>query len=99
MCAPGCLECVTSKLTRRGFFKGAGAAAAAAAMTVWDPGEAAAQTFPRFSRVVALTHTHSPEFPTFFDTPGVTLKQLKSFKPDGFNMYEWTVLEHSGTHM
>jgi kynurenine formamidase len=99
MCAPGCVEYVRSKLTRRGFFKGAAAAAAGTAATVWSSGEAEAQAFPRFSRVVDLTHTHSPEFPTFFGTPGVTLKQVKAFKPDGFNMYEWTVLEHSGTHM
>jgi kynurenine formamidase len=99
MCAPGCVEYVRSKLTRRGFFTGAGAAAAAAAATVWQSGEAEAQAFPRFSRVADLTHTHTPEFPTFFDTPGVTLKQLKSFKPDGFNLFEWTVQEHTGTHI
>jgi len=99
MCAPGCIEHVRSKLSRRGFFKGAGAAAAAATAAALGPGEAEAQAFPRFSRVVDLTHTHSPEFPTFFDTPGVTLKPLKRFKPDGFNLNEWTVLEHSGTHI
>src|SRR5262245_30854351 len=99
MCAPGCVEHVRSKLSRRWFFKGAGAAAAAATAAALAPGAAEAQTFPRFSRVVDLTHTHSPEFPTFFGTPGISLKQLKQFKPDGFNMYEWTVLEHSGTHI
>ena len=98
MCAPGCVEYVRSKLSRRAFFKAAGGAAAATA-AAWGPGEAEAQAFPRFSRVADLTHTHSPEFPTFFGTPGVALKQLKAFKPDGFNLYEWTVLEHSGTHM
>ena len=67
MCAPGCVEYVRSKLTRRGFFKGAAAAAPAAA--TWGSGEAEAQAFPRFSRVVDLTHTHSPEFPTFFGRP------------------------------
>ncbi len=97
MCAPGCIEHVVSKLSRRGFFKGAGAAAAAAAG--WAPDAAEAQTFPRFSRVVDLTHPFSPEFPTFFGTPGITLKRLKEFKTDGFNMLEWTVLEHAGTHM
>jgi kynurenine formamidase len=100
MCVPGCVEFVRSKLSRRGFFKGAGAAAAAAAAAAaLAPDEAEAQAFPRFSRVADLTHTHSPEFPTFFDTPGVTLKPLKTFKPDGFNLNEWTVLEHSGTHI
>src|SRR5262245_19324039 len=92
MCAPGCMEYVRSKLSRRGFFKAAGAAS-------WAPGGSEAQAFPRFSRVMDLTHAHSPEFPTFFGIPGIALKRLKSFKSDGYNMYEWTVLEHSGTHM
>jgi kynurenine formamidase len=99
MCAPGCVEYVRSKLSRRGFFKAAGGVAATAAAATWAPGEAEAQAFPRFTSVADLTHTHTPEFPTFFGTPGITLKQLKSLKPDGFNLYEWTVLEHSGTHM
>src|SRR5262245_22076142 len=99
MCAPGCVEHVRSKLSRRGFFKGAGAAAAAATAAALAPAEAEAQTFPPFSRVADLTHTHAPEFPTFFGTPGVTLKRVKDLKADGFNMFEWTVTEHSGTHM
>src|SRR5262245_6557554 len=99
MCAPGCVEYVRSKLSRRGFFKGVGAAATAAAATAWRPREAKAQAFPRFTRVADLTHTHSPEFPTFFGVPGVALKRLKELKKDGFNLMEWTVLEHSGTHM
>ena len=99
MCAPGCVEHVRSKLSRSGFFKGAGAAATAAAAAALAPGDAEAQAFPRFSQVVDLTHTHSPEFPNFFGIPSVTLKPLKRFKPDGFNLNEWTVLEHSGTHI
>jgi kynurenine formamidase len=100
MCAPGCIEHVVSKLSRRGFFRGAGAAAAVATAVAWAPDEAEAQrTFPRFSRVVDLTHPMTPEFPTFFGTPGIALKRLKDFKADGFNMFEWTVLEHAGTHM
>jgi kynurenine formamidase len=98
MCAPGCVEHLSTELSRRGLFKGVAAAATAVAAG-WIPSDAQAQAFPRFTRVVDLTHTCSPEFPTFFGRPGITLKQLKSFKPDGFNMYEWTVLEHSGTHL
>jgi anaerobic selenocysteine-containing dehydrogenase len=60
MCAPGCIEHVRAKLSRRGFFKGAGAAAAAATAATLAPGEAEAQAFPRFSRVVDLTHTPHP---------------------------------------
>jgi kynurenine formamidase len=99
MCAPGCIEHVLSQLSRRGFLRGAGAAAAAATAAAWAPEEAEARTFPRFSRVVDLTHPMTPEFPTFFGTPGIALKRLKDFKTDGFNMFEWTVLEHAGTHL
>jgi kynurenine formamidase len=88
-----------SGLSRRGRFKAAGAAGAAAVAAVAAPGTAVAQPYPAFRRVVDLTHTHSPEFPTFFGTPGIALKTLKEFKKDGFNMMEWTVLEHSGTHL
>jgi putative cyclase len=99
MCAPGCIEHVVSKLSRRGLLRGAGAAAAAATAAGWAPDEAEARAFPRFSRVVDLTHPMTPEFPTFFGTPGIALKRLKDFKTDGFNMFEWTVLEHAGTHI
>ena len=94
MCAPGCLELVVSKLSRRELLTGASIAAAAVTMST-DIAEA----FPAFRKVVDLTHTFSPDFPTFFGTPGLALKPLKEFKKDGFNLMEWTVLEHSGTHI
>jgi kynurenine formamidase len=93
------MEHMVSKLSRRGFFKGAAATAAGVTAAAVAPEEAEAQAFPRFSRVVDLTHPMTPEFPTFFGTPGIALKRLKDFKADGFNMFEWTVLEHAGTHM
>ena len=100
MCAPGCIEHVRSKLSRRSFFKGSGAMAASVAATALATSEAAeARPFPRFNQVRDLTHTLTPEFPTFFGVPGIGMKQLKEFKKDGFNLMEWTVLEHSGTHI
>ncbi len=99
MCAPGCIEHVRSKLSRRSFFKGTGATAGAVAASSVLPAGAAARPFPRFNRVRDLTHALTPDFPTFFGVPGIALKQLKDFKKDGFNLMEWTVLEHSGTHI
>lgn len=99
MCAPGCIEHVRAKLSRRCFFKGAGAAAAGVAAASLAPAVAEARSFPRFNHVRDLTHTLTPEFPTFFGVPGIGMKQLKEFKKDGFNLMEWTVLEHSGTHI
>jgi kynurenine formamidase len=95
MCLPGCTEHVMRTLSRRGLFT---AAASAAAATALAPTTASARPFPAFSKVTDLTHTHSPEFPTFFGVPGVSLKRIKDFKKDGFNMMEWTVIEHTGTH-
>lgn len=99
MCAPGCMEHIAERLSRRSLFKGATAIAGAAAATLAAAQPAAAQSFPRFKRIVDLTHTFTPEFPTFFGTPGIALKKLKDFKADGFNVNEWTVLEHAGTHI
>jgi kynurenine formamidase len=97
MCVPGCLEHVKAALSRRSFFKGVGAAAATAAALTPDAAEA--QAFPPFARVVDLTHTLTPEFPTFAGPPGIDIKRVKEFKKDGYNLNEWTVQEHSGTHM
>jgi len=98
MCLPGCLEHVTAKLSRRGLLGAAAAATVAGAGALTSNG-AAAQAYPAFRKVVDLTHTLSPEFPTFFGTPGISLKTVKEIKQDGYNMTEWTVGEHSGTHL
>ena len=98
MCVPGCGEAVQAALSRRNFFKGAGAAAVAgfAATAVAPP--AAAQT-RRFASVVDLTHTMSPAFPTFFGVPGIEMEKKFDFKQHGFNLYWWKIIEHAGTHL
>ena len=52
-----------------------------------------------FKGVVDLTHTLSPEFPTFFGVPGVELQKQYDFKKDGFNVNWWKIMEHAGTHL
>lgn len=100
MCAPGCIEHVHARLSRRTALGGIAAlAGAAVGGTATAPGAAAARSFPRFRRMVDLTHTLTPEFPTFFGTPGIAMRKIKDFKADGFNVNEWTVLEHAGTHI
>jgi kynurenine formamidase len=97
MCVPGCAEAVHRALSRRGFFRGAAATTAAFAATAVTPVQAQA---PRsFKSVVDLTHVLSPEFPTFFGVPGITLDKRYDFKKDGFNINWWNVVEHCGTHM
>lgn len=75
----GRLEHVHTELSRRGMFK---AAALAGAAVATGAAPAIAQTprrAIRFSRAVDLTHTFSPEFPTFFGVPGIALKRLREF--------------------
>src|SRR5688572_22660469 len=96
MCVPGCAEAVAAVLSRRKFFKGAAAAASFAATAVATPAAAQAR---RFTSVVDLTHTMSPEFPTFFGTPGIEMEKKFDFKKEGFNLYWWRIVEHAGTHL
>jgi kynurenine formamidase len=49
--------------------------------------------------VVDLTHTMSPEFPTFFGVPGIEIEKKFDFKKDGFNLNWWRIIEHAGTHL
>ena len=94
MCVPGCQELMRHTLTRRGVM--AGAAAFAASAVAPERAEAAPQ---RFKSVVDLTHTMSPDFPTFEGTPGIELTKVKDLKKDGYSLYRWSLNEHSGTHL
>lgn len=98
MCVAGCMEAVRSGMSRRGFFGRAGAAAAGFAAVAVAPVPAAAA--PRgFERVIDLTHTLTPEFPSFFGVPGIEMEARAEFAKDGYNMYVWKLIEHSGTHL
>jgi kynurenine formamidase len=78
-------------LSRRGFF---GAAAATAALAATP-----AQAQRSFTKVIDLTHTLSPAFPTFFGVPGIEIERRYTLKTDGANVSWWHVLEHAGTHI
>src|SRR5438552_6700930 len=95
MCVPGCQEALQAGLSRRRFFKGA-AAASFAAVAASEPVMAAPR---RFRRAVDLTHTMSPDFPTFFGVPGIELEKKFDIKKDGFNLHWWRIIEHAGTHL
>ncbi len=99
MCVPGCQEKVRQALTRRGLFRGAAAAGAGLAATPALPDPAAAQAPRRFRAVIDLTHTMSPEFPSFFGGPGIEMQQQFDIKRDGFNLNWWRIIEHAGTHL
>ena len=97
MCVPGCQETVRAALSRRGFFKGAAAAGFAATTVAAEAAPKPASR--RFKATVDLTHTMSPEFPTFFGVPGIEVQKQFDFKKDGFNLNWWRIIEHAGTHI
>ena len=95
MCVAGCEAAVHRALSRRKFFRGAAAASAGFAASAVAP----AQAQRSFKSVIDLTHTLSPEFPTFFGVPGIEMEKKFDIKKDGFNLYWWRIIEHAGTHL
>ena len=99
MCVPGCQEAIHQALSRRRWSRRRlFATAAGFAATAVAPSPAVAALRPA-RRVVDLTHTMSVDIPTFDGTPGIAMMRLKELKRDGYNLYEWRLNEHSGTHL
>lgn len=96
-----CDVCVMNRvkekmLSRRSFFKGVAAAGVAgSAATVGSTATRAAGQ----GKVEDLTYTISSEFPTYFGQPGFSAEQMFNFKENGFNLFQYTMNEHTGTHI
>jgi kynurenine formamidase len=108
MCVPGTRETVLKRLSRRDFFKATAALVTGAmipapvlngAASRNDGIDLAEVTARPFRRAVDLTHYITEEFPTYFGTQNLDIETLFSFDPDGFQMYRWHLVEHTGTHM
>ena len=106
MCVPGTQKAVVNRLARRDFFKVMAAALAGAAI----PAQAALAEEQQaldltqllgqpIRHTVDLTHPITEDFPTFFGPPNLEIETLFEFAQDGFNMYRWHLVEHTGTHM
>jgi kynurenine formamidase len=98
MCVPECHAAIAKHLSRRGFFRAAGGATAAAALATALPSGALGQTMS-FSKVVDLTHTLVPDFPTYLGPPQLEIEEFKNIDRDGFQVFRWHLVEHTGTHM
>lgn len=98
MCDLCVIDSVKQKmLSRRDLFRsGAGAVAAATLATtaVTAPVQAATP-----GTVTDLTHTLSPEFPTFGGVSGIAYDKQFDFAANGYNLYSLTINEHTGTHL
>src|SRR5688500_15160523 len=107
MCVPGTREVVMKRLSRRDFFKAtaalmAGALIPAPAVDTASSDEPLDRQQPLarpFKRAVDLTHVITEDFPTYFGTQNLDIETLFSFDPDGFQMFRWHLVEHTGTHM
>lgn len=102
MCVPACQEKIAS-MNRRSFLKSAGAASVAAVTSpnlaqMMGESHGRKQTI-RFNQVVDLTHTLFEEFPTYFGAQQLFVDEIFTQANDGFNLNEWRVNEHTGTHM
>ncbi|HLF74708.1 MAG TPA: cyclase family protein [Anaerolineales bacterium] len=108
MCVPGTQKAVFKQLSRRDFFKAMAALAAGALIPAPVLDAAASRSEAPdlsevlgrpFKRAVDLTHVITEDFPTYFGTQNLNIETLFSFEKDGFNMYRWNLVEHTGTHM
>lgn len=52
-----------------------------------------------YRRVVDLTHSLGLGFPTYSGRPQLKVRELALLERDGWNVSEWTVDEHTGTHL
>ncbi|MEE9335315.1 MAG: cyclase family protein [Granulosicoccaceae bacterium] len=96
MCDACVLNAVKNQmLSRRSFFKKAAIAGAAVATSSIAPQAMAAG----HSSIEDMTHTLSPEFPTYFGEPGFEKEQVFNFAEHSFNLFKYTVNEHTGTHI
>ena len=96
-----CMTCVIDEvkgrmLSRRSFFRGAGASVAAAAATAAVAPPALAQGA---TTVEDLTHELFESFPTFGGEQQLFIEQPVEFARDGYNLLVLTLNEHTGTHM
>jgi kynurenine formamidase len=105
MCIPLCQKKMAEiALNRRAFLKTAGGAAAAATASLMAAPVMADEKwfkpmYLRVSKVIDLTHTLPPNFPTFGGDPQLEIKNVFKLKDDGYNLNTWNINEHTGTHM
>lgn len=97
MCDICVMNAVKDKmLSRRSFFAVGAAATAAAALGAGTTSPAMADGH---ASVVDMTHAYDDTFPTYFGTPGFSAEQPFNFKEHGFNLFQLSINEHTGTHI
>lgn len=98
MCDVCVMNAVKDKmLSRRQFFKTAAATGvgAVAATTAMAPVAMAAG----HGSIEDMTHTLHADFPTYFGVSQFSMEQKFNFAEHSFNLFEYRVNEHTGTHI
>lgn len=89
-------------LSRRAALVATATAASAVLVGVATPAQAAASApARRWSRhgLMDLTYPLGPEFPAFAPGEEARRRTVVQIEPDGYYMQEWTLIEHTGTHV
>jgi kynurenine formamidase len=97
MCDVCVMEAVKERmLSRRDLFRGGAALglAGAAATVTGTPALADGH-----GSVRDMTHVYGPDFPTYFGEPGIALDKVFDFADSGFNLFQLSLNEHTGTHI
>jgi kynurenine formamidase len=97
MCDACVMDTVARQLGRRKALTAAAAGLAAIRLSV-SPAGAQPIRPAAVTRVVDLTHTLRPDFPTFDGKPAIAIEQVLTFARNGYNNNRLTFMEHVGTH-
>src|SRR5215216_2445479 len=102
MCQHCVIESVKERmLDRRSVLRGAVAATLGATVSsLSDQAQAQSPTVAVSSAGVRdLTHELHPDFPTYFGDPQLKFVSRFTYKDNKFNLNEWVLNEHTGTHI
>jgi len=98
MCDACVIQSVKERmLSRRSFFKAAGAVAAGGAVAAVAPAPVSLAAGP--AKLVDMTHELHENFPTYFGAQQFFKEQKFNWAEHKFNLFELRVNEHTGTHM
>jgi kynurenine formamidase len=115
MCLPACTKKISQDMSRRNFLRAAAGIAAVTATAGCvpisaNPAARSVAALPaaalnlasgplKIEQIVDLTYDLGTDFPTFSGSPQLEMEQMVTLAKDGYNVYRWLLVEHTGTHM
>jgi len=98
MCLTACIVQLGEAISRRSALRSLTLAAGAAILSTRPTEPAPLLARRSFQRVLDLTHTLTPDFPSPWHEP-VALEQISRLGQDKWNIFRWHLIEHVGTHL